>query len=140
MKKETNEFSFVLKPARYGVGVFAVHNIVKGSHLRLFVDEKTLDYKWRELSKKKVPKIFWGHCLDRGKTLICPSDFGAMPIGWYLNHSSTPNAGPGKNPNPHRRYRWYSLRNIKAGEEIMVDYNNLEEPGKYFYNKSKTIK
>jgi hypothetical protein len=81
-----------------------------------------------------VPKEFLGHTIARGKSLICPSDFGAMPIGWYLNHSTHSNAGPGPNPNPHRRYRWYALRDIKAGEEILVNYNNLEEPGKYFYN------
>ena len=34
----TNEFSFVLKGTQYGVGVFAVHDIQKGSHLRLFGD------------------------------------------------------------------------------------------------------
>ena len=66
--------------------------------------------------------------------MICPSDFGALPIGWYVNHSPIPNAAPGKNPNQHRRYRWYANRDITKGEEILFDYKNLGEPGKYFYN------
>jgi hypothetical protein len=131
---QTNEFSFIVKPAQHGVGVFATHNISKGAHLRLFVDEETTKHESRELKKSDVPESFWGHCLDRGETLICPPDFGALPIGWYVNHSETPNAAPGKNPNQHRRYRWYALRDIQAGEEILFNYNALEEPGKYFYN------
>ena len=51
----------------------------------------------------------------------CPKDFGCMEIGWYLNHSKTPNAY-------HRNYEYYALRDIKTGEEITVDYNTLEEP------------
>ena len=34
--KKTTEFSFILKPSKYGVGVFATHNIAKGTYLRLF--------------------------------------------------------------------------------------------------------
>ncbi len=134
MRTETNEFSFVIKPAKYGVGVFTTHDIKKGTHLRLFVDEESTKYESRTLKKNDIPEIFRGYCLDRGDTMICPPDFGALPIGWYVNHSSTPNAAPGQNPNPHRRYRWYAIRDIKAEEEILFDYNNLEEPGKYFYN------
>jgi SET domain-containing protein len=130
----TNEFSFILKPAEHGVGVFAVHDIKKGTHLRLFVDEKTTEHEARVLRKTDVPETFQGHCLERGETMICPPDFGALPIGWYVNHSTTPNTAPGKNPNKHRRYRWYAIRDIIAGEEILIDYNDLEEPGKYFYN------
>ena len=134
-KKITNEFSFVIKPAKYGVGVFAAHDISKGAHLRLFIDEEGESYKSRELPKKDIPKAFRDYCIDRGKKMICPFDFGAVPIGWYLNHSTHPNAAPGKNPNPHRRYRYYALRNIKTGEEITINYNALEEPAKYFYSR-----
>jgi SET domain-containing protein len=130
----TNQFSFILKPAEYGVGVFAVHGIKKGTHLRLFVDEKTTEHKSKVVKKADIPEIFQGHCLDRGETMICPPDFGALPIGWYVNHSTQPNAIPGKNPNKHRRYRWYASKDIVAGEEILIGYNSLEEPDKYFYN------
>ncbi len=130
----TDEFSFILKPSEHGVGVYATHAIQKGAHLRLFVDEETTKHESRELEKGKVPEAFWGHCLDRGDTMICPPDFGALPIGWYVNHSSEPNIEPGPNSNKHRRYRWYALRDIQEGEEILIDYSDLEEPGKYFYN------
>ena len=53
--------------------------------------------------------------------MACPNDFSHMSIGWYLNHSSNPNA-------EHKNYVYYSIRDIKAGEEILIDYNTLEEP------------
>lgn len=119
MSDKTNEFSFVLKPSSHGIGVFATHAIKAGSALRLFGDERSEGVRF--LDKNDVPEEFWGHCIDRGEKLACARDFGAMPVGWYLNHSSSPNAG-------HKDYNYFALRDIKAGEEILIDYNSLEEP------------
>ncbi len=121
MQNQTTEFSFVLKPVKYGVGIYATHDIKEGSYLRLFGDEN----KDRRASvirdKKDVPKDFVPYCIDRGEKIACPKDFGCMEIGWYLNHSKSPNAF-------HRNYSYYALRDIKTGEEIVIDYNSLEEP------------
>ena len=117
----TNEFSFILKPAKHGVGVFAVHDIKEGMYLRLFRDEG-LPYNIAiDRNIKDVPKLFHSHCVSRGEVLKCPSDFGRMEIGWYLNHSETPNAY-------HIDYIYRAKRDIKSGEEITIDYNSLEEP------------
>lgn len=117
---ETSEFSFYLKPSTHGVGVFAVHDIVKGTHLRLFGN---LEAKASMLRPKdQVPEFFHQYCMDRGDELECPIDFGAMHLGWYLNHSKQSNATHDHN------FEWYAARDIKAGEEILVDYNSLEEP------------
>lgn len=117
----TNEFSFILKPSKHGVGAFAVHGIKKGTYLRLFGDEKKLEHRARKRKNKDVPEIFQQYCMNREGFSICPKDFGAMSVGWYLNHSKTPNA-------VHSDYRWYAMRDIEAGEEIVIDYNSLEEP------------
>lgn len=122
MKEITGEFSFILKPSKHGVGVFATHNIKKDTYLRLFGDEKLDESKIIIRSKKEVPKLFQDFCMERKEgELICPEDFGEMPVGWYLNHSNDPNAY-------HKDFNFYSLRNIKEGEEILIDYNSLEEP------------
>jgi len=42
-------------------------------------------------------------------------DFARMSIGWYLNHSDSPNAY-------YANSSYYAARNIKAGEEVTVDY------------------
>ena len=116
----TNEFSFVLKPAEYGVGVFAVHDVKEGTYLRLFRGEnETSRDVWR--NRKDVPEIFQEYCLSRGEELRCPMDFGKMEVGWYLNHSKTPNTH-------HKDYNYYALKDIKVGEEISVDYSSFDEP------------
>ena len=120
-KDKTDEFSFVLKPAQYGVGVFATHDIKAGIFLRLF-REKDDPRASVVRNKKDVPNMFIQYCLDRGDTLICPKDFGCMEIGWYLNHSKTPNAYHDDD------YNYYASSDIKTGEEITIDYNLLGEP------------
>ncbi len=119
MEEKTTEFSFVLKPATYGVGVFATHDIKEGTYLRLFGnDDKGGD---RRRPKNEIPELFQEYCIDKGDSMIALKDFGSMPVGWYLNHS--------KNPNTiNKEYHYYASRDIKAGEEITIDYNTLEEP------------
>lgn len=120
MQDKTTEFSFILKPATHGIGVFAVHDIKAEAYLRIFGGKATSpDSSTRK--KEDVPDFFRQYCIiDEGDTLACPKDFGCMEVGWYLNHSKMPNAY-------HRNYDYYALRDIKAGEEITIDYNTLGE-------------
>lgn len=119
---QTSEFSFALKPSQHGVGVFAIHDITKGTHLRLFGDRETIDLRAIIRPKADVPEVFQEYCMDRGDKLVCPEDFGRMHVGWYLNHSPTPNTYRDED------YKWYASQNIKAGEEITINYNLLDEP------------
>ena len=122
MQNKTTEFSFILKPAEHGIGVFAVHDIKAETYLRLFGDEENEKIDVSVIRKKEdVPKFFQQFCVGRGDTLRCPKDFGCMEVGWYLNHSKTPNTY-------HKNYEYYAIRDIKAGEEITINYNTLEEP------------
>lgn len=118
----TDEFSFLLKPSQHGIGVFAVHDINKGTHLRLFGSEDTLSLRSLARDKESVPKIFQQYCMSRGDKLICPKDFTTIPVGWYLNHSNSANTFRDDD------YKWYASRDIKEGEEILINYNLLEEP------------
>lgn len=122
MENKTTEFSFILKPSEHGVGVFANEDIKKNTHLRLFGDKEAIDLRSLIRKKKDVPSVFRGYCMDRGDDLVCPADFGHMQIGWYLNHSTSPNTYPDND------YKWYASRDIKTGEEITIDYNSLNEP------------
>lgn len=114
--QKTSELSFILKPSSVeGIGVFAYHEIIKGSYLKLFSSKE----KVRKIPISKLKDNFFKrYCLEEGKILYAPENFGRMSVGWYLNHSEKPNAA-------HRNYRYYSLRKIRAGEEITIDYNTL---------------
>ena len=120
----TNEFSFLLKTSTHGVGVFAAHDIKKGSWLRLFAENNPI----RLLKKDEIPLLFRSLCADRGDKMIAPPDFGYMPIGWYLNHSNKPNAIHDENEASGKYGRWLAARDIMAGEEITIYYNRLDEP------------
>jgi SET domain-containing protein len=120
---KTSELSFILKPSQHGVGVFTMHDIKKDTVMRLYGDSNPR----RLLDKKDVPEFFRSFCADRGDKLICPPDFGYMPVGWYLNHSNVPNTEP-RGGYQEDGYTFYAIRDIKSGEEITIDYNTLEEP------------
>ncbi|MDD5032937.1 MAG: SET domain-containing protein-lysine N-methyltransferase [Candidatus Pacebacteria bacterium] len=138
MKNKTTEFSFVLKPTKHGIGVFTIHDIIKGTRLRLWGNqiEDEVD-RARLVSKEKIPVILRGYCVDRGEKLLCPNDFGHMEIGWYINHSESPNVF-------QKKYKWYyAAKDIKGGEEILIDYNSLNEPQENkeeFYRMKSSIR
>lgn len=111
------EFSFVLKPSAIGgVGVFATHAI----------PEKTVLFSGKSHSIKRktkdIPSDFIKYCIFlNDDECLCPERFDHMKIGWYINHSNDPNIT--KNTDS-----LISIRNIQAGEEILINYNDLNEP------------
>lgn len=112
-KEKTTEYSFMLKPSQIeGVGVFAVHGIAKGTSLYIFRDAGAM--------VRTVPADFKKYCLNLKNGLLAPSDFGQMAVGWYLNHSFTPNAY-------QDQYQYFAARDIEAGEEITINYRTLNE-------------
>jgi uncharacterized protein len=121
MKNTTDQFSFILKPSKYGIGIFTTHDIAKDTPLRLFGNEQEHEHNSTVLKKSQIPEIFRGYCINMGKEMICPQDFGVMPIGWFINHSEDPNIY-------HKNLKWFALRNINNGEELLADYNSLGEP------------
>jgi len=132
-ENKTTEFSFMLKPSKHGIGVFVTHDVKKDTFLRLFGSGglDNVKNRSRELNKDEVPEVMQNYCIERDNNkLMCPQDFSCMHVGWYLNHSSEPNAY-------HIDYNWYAKRDIKAYEEILIDYNSLEEPketkDEYYY-------
>ena len=122
MRNETNEFSFILKPSKHGIGVFATHDIAKDTYLLLFAQEEDIELESLARPKESVPELFRQFCVDRGNTLYCPLNFSSMPVGWHMNHSKNANAR--HDPS----YKYYATRDIVAGEEITTNYNELGEP------------
>lgn len=116
----TNEFSFILKTSPIGgIGVFATHDIEPGVKLAVYTEK----HKSRLLHENEIPKELLMYCVAKENDMwTCPEDFSRMEVGWHLNHSNTPNS--------ERRGKglFYSVKEIKAGEEITLDYNTLGEP------------
>lgn len=117
-----SEFSFMLKPSPLGgVGVFATHDIPKGTHL--FKNA----FKTRTMSVKDVPSALLKYCIYiNDNECLCPERFDRMEIGWYINHSSNPNIARSEKNVKERAV--HAIQQIHAGDEILIDYNQLDEP------------
>jgi hypothetical protein len=125
-----SEYSVVLKPSRVGgVGVFTTHDIAQGS--LIFRDP----FRVKIAQIKDIPNDFLPYCIYiNSHEVVCPKRFDHMEIGWYINHSFEPNINhtfPDHKQDiisKFSRQIIYALRDIKSGEEILMDYNNLNEP------------
>jgi SET domain-containing protein len=128
--KDLEEHSFTrLAPVTHGVGVIAIRKIPKGTD----PFKGVLEFKFR---KVRVEKVLGNPNLTDGvKKLVrdmCPEEDGyyyvpsysinEIGIGYYLNHSSTPNMGEVKGGED-----FVALRDIEIGEELTVDYGTYSE-------------
>lgn len=115
---QCTEFSFILKPSIIGgVGVFATHDLPAG--IRVFSAASSV----RKLKVSELPQQFIKYCpMVSDEECFGPEQFDRMEIRWYLNHSHQPNVkriAPG---------HFVTFREIKAGEEVLIDYNQFDEP------------
>jgi len=121
LKEETTELSFMLCPSPHdGVGVFCTHGIRKGTLLRLFPGPEPRLVITRNTGDDPMLAVFSRHYgTEFPEGLYVPRDFGYMEIGWYLNHSASPNAFR------NEEFRYFAGRDIAAGEEITIDYETI---------------
>lgn len=115
---ERTEFTFILKPSPIGgIGMFATHHIPKGMQ---FANKK---FTKKKRKTKDVPEEFLKYCIHlNDEECLTPEQFDHMEIGWYVNHSDHPNVIRFSDENI------VAARDIAAGEEIFIDYNQLNEP------------
>jgi SET domain-containing protein len=102
----------------HGVGVIAIRNIKRGTHIFYGDDEPIywVDKKKIKGLPNEIKKLYEDFCIIKGGRYGCPSNFNLLTPAWYLNHSKKPNVACDK------EYEFYTLRDIKRGEELTVDY------------------
>lgn len=116
----TSHISFVIRPSSIeGVGVHATHDIEANVQLDLWGDEEEHCCPISEIDVESAELITrYGVVLDG--VVWFPPRFNRMAIGWYLNHSESPNVEWRADD------QMYSLKPITAGEELTIDYRLLE--------------
>lgn len=123
MLHRTDEFSFMLRVSTIsgaGIGVFALHGIAKGVWLEVF----PRGYQSRKFKASELPESLRNYCTAKPNDVYAaPRAFNRMSIGWYLNHSQTPNMHWDDDLNGY-----VTARDIAEGEELFIDYNLFEEP------------
>ncbi|MDY3556870.1 SET domain-containing protein [Gemmata sp. JC717] len=115
---------FRLRPSTIpgaGVGVFAVTDIPKGTLMpELFAPGDVRRLTWEEFSELAVPDEVKNNFATRYETeCFVPADFNRVSAGWYLNDSDEPNLA--HDPN----YDYFTLRDVRAGEELFIRYDDL---------------
>jgi SET domain-containing protein len=113
-----------LKPSKiHGVGVFAIRDIPKRTYVFRGDDDELVWVKASATNRleKEIKKLYRDFCVSRNGRYGCPRNFNLLTPAWYLNHSKKPNMAADKN------YDFYSIRRIKKGEELTVDYETYSD-------------
>lgn len=133
--------SAVIKPSPiHGKGVFATHNILKGT--RVF--NENLKYKVYDLNTLlPYQRSLCQFSTENEGIGPITFDEDKIEVEWFLNHSFTPNVTnitenqwiTTHDPKTGEEIltnasedQWFASRDIKSGEEITIDYNQLHEP------------
>ena len=127
LKQLQSQTYVMIKPSPlHGIGVFAIRDIPKGT--KDIFSEGFGD--WIKVSKDEVDalpshsrELIENHCLfDEDSYFIPEYGFKLVDLVIYLNHSATPNV---LSLNDGEQFE--ALVDIKAGEELLVDYGTIVE-------------
>jgi SET domain-containing protein len=115
-----------VKQSQYGRGVFAAQDIKKDTLLEvspviIFPKE---EYKYLKKTNLINYVFWWGKNYDD-----CAL---ALGIGSLFNHSRTPNA-IFKRKRKKETINFYAYTDIKAGEEILINYNGYPDDQTLFW-------
>jgi hypothetical protein len=120
----------VLRPSKIeGVGCFTLVPIQKaqkiellwdGDDFRLMTGEEMARYELDPVLRQVVDR----YCVPAREGWYVPKTFSRMSVGWYLNHSTSPNVEEDAERN------FIALRDIEVDEELTIDYDVLVEDGR----------
>jgi SET domain-containing protein len=122
-KRKWSKALMYLAPSKIsGIGCFSDIPIRKGELVRVWSPE---DSRWIPLRKahaspqKNLIKKFG---IRTSGGYWAPIDFLRISVGWYMNHSETPNLGSDDGD-----VTYYALKDIRPGEELTIDYRRMDE-------------
>jgi SET domain-containing protein len=117
-------YARIQRSRTHGVGLFAVRNIKKGTELFGGDDSGMVWVEKKEIARlpKEVKRLYTHLGVLKDGRYGCPLSFNQLTPAWYLNDSKTaPNVRCDAN------YDFFALRDIKAGEELTLDYSTYSE-------------
>ncbi len=122
-----NHTYVMLKPSdTAGVGVLAIKDIVKGCRDMFSRPDK--EDQWIKISKDEVESLpahakhlIENYCLYDEENYFVPDyGFKKIDLSLFLNHSDNPNV-----KSVAEGDYFEALRDIKSGEELLIDYGEL---------------
>lgn len=107
----------------HGVGVFAIKNIP--ANTEIFRGDKSqpvvVEKKIVDAQEEEIKKLYNDFCAIESGKYYCPDSFNNMNVSYFLNESKNPNV---RTDDGHC---FYTMRIIKKGEELTVDYSTFSE-------------
>lgn len=110
---------------RHGVGVLAIVDIAAGTLLFAGEDERVAWRRRRDVGRlpAALRALYEDFGMVDGAWIGVPRHLNRLSVGWYVNHSDTPNAIAGDDG------RFRSRCRIRRGEEVTADYRTFaDEP------------
>jgi SET domain-containing protein len=100
------------------IGLFAVRNLKKNNIIAQANKLGENFVTWTDYYKadKKTQLKIQQFCLQTKDGFFAPDDFNYLSVPWYMNHSCSNNVGF------DRKGNFITNRNIKNGEELVIDY------------------
>lgn len=112
---------FILKASEvHGIGVFTTKPLLMRELADVF-DPEDGRFVSTLLIKDDEIGMFETYGIATNGGFYAPLDFRRMSVGWYLNHSDTPNLVPN-----HDHTEYFAARDIEEGEELTIDYGLLD--------------
>jgi len=105
----------------HGIGCFSDIVIKKGEFVRVWSPE---DSRWVPLGKAHASPhkhLFKRFGIRTTGGYWVPVDFLRISVGWYMNHSETPNL-----QSDDGDVTYFALKDIRSGEEVTMDYRRMD--------------
>jgi SET domain-containing protein len=121
-KRKYSKALLYLAPSKvHGVGCFSDIPIRKGELVRVFSPE---DSRWIPLARAHASPH--AHLIKRFGIrqeggYWAPLDFLRISVGWYMNHSETPNLA-----SDDEDVTYYACKDIRPGVEVTMDYRRMD--------------
>jgi SET domain-containing protein len=134
-----NETYCRLAPSKiHGIGVVAIKDIPKNTDPFKLSAGKCIKYNLIDVSENEIKKLdggikkiitdFISPVIENNEKIysIPENGFNGMDISFYLNHSDKNNIGL-KHDTGCEFFSFHTLRKIKKGEELTIDYKDYED-------------
>lgn len=110
----------------HGVGLFAIVDIPKSTVIFTGKDDpaESVPKHVVDALPDSQRKLYEDFAVLNDDCYICPPNLNELTVGWFFNHARNPNCGCRK------FYRhgldFFTLRDIKVGSELTLDYDGYE--------------